>query len=164
MTRLGFLYSVELKRYGTQRIRVIYRPFALWFCSAILSLVLSVICILALIASSDFRLFAGVSCFGFIFFGIDLLRHLGSIVEIDLDKTTGQILYKKTLIRTHLRQPLNLARLVRVEAIATKSITPKLCLLFTTVNPIYLDLFFCRAPHRLAHELNQFLRSNPDEA
>lgn len=158
MTRLGFLYSVELKRYGSQRIQVIYRPFALWFCSAFLSLILGAICILVLLDSPDFRVFAGVSGLGFIFFGLDLLRHLGSIVELDFDKTTGRILYKKILFTAHFQQPFKLERLVRVEAIATKSFTPKLCLLFTTVNPIYLDLFFCRAPHRLAHELNQFLR------
>ena len=162
MTRLGFLYSVELKRLGSQRLRLIYRPFALWFCSAFLCLILGIACIYALINSSDFRLFAGVSCFGFVFFGLDLLRHLGSVVELDFDKTTGRILYKKTLFTAHFYQPLKLERLVRVEAIATKSFTPRLCLLFTTVNPIYLDLFFCRAPHRLAHELNKFLSSSSD--
>lgn len=160
MARLGFLYSIELKRYGSQRLRLIYRPFALWFFAAAISLILGILCAFILMNTADFRLLVGVSCFGLLCIGVDLLRHLGSVVDIDFDKTTGRILYKKTLFTTHFQQPLKLERLVRVEAIATKGFTPKLCLLFTTVNPIYLDLFFCRTPHHLAYELNKFLLPN----
>ena len=159
MAKLGFLYSVELKRYGSQRVRLIYRPFAAWICAAIVSLILGIVFISAFANSTEFQLFTGIFCIGLLVLGLNLLHHLGSVVEIDFDKITGQILYKKTLIRTHFEQPLKLARLVRVEAIAPRrSINPKLCLIFTTVNPIYLDLFLCRAPRRLAKELNQFLR------
>lgn len=163
MARLGFLYSIELKRYGSQRVRVIYRPFALWFCSTFIALILGGVCLAALMNSSEWRLGLAIACLGLVYGALVLLRYLGSVVEIDFDKTTGQILYQKTLIIPHFQQPFKLARLVRVEAIATHRLTPKLCLWFTTVNPIYLDLFFCRVPHRLAHELNQFIGATPPE-
>ncbi len=113
---------------------------------------------IAIIEVPDFRLFASVSCMSFTFFGIDLMRHLGSVIELDFDKTTNSLGYRKTLLTSHFFQRMHLMEIVRAEAIAPQDLNPKLCLLFNTVKPIYINLFLGRSPYRLVNEINQFLQ------
>ncbi|AFY39798.1 hypothetical protein Lepto7376_3618 [[Leptolyngbya] sp. PCC 7376] len=155
--KLGFLGSITIEQDGSKHFRLVYRPILLWLCSVFLSLVLGAPCVWAIINHSDFRIFASLSCMGFIFFAIDLLRHLGSIVTIDFSKSQGYFRYKKSLFGRRWQQTFSLNELVRVEAIASQNSSSKICLLLTTANPIYIDLFLRRSPHVIVNKINQFL-------
>lgn len=157
--RTGFLGSVEINRHGSQKLHIIYRPILLWICAGVVGLGLGSICVYFILRDSGFRLFAGVSCGAFLFLALDLLRHLGSVVELEFNQMDGCCHCRHRLFRAHWQRRILLKDVVRAEAIAPGSWNPKFCLLFTKTKPLYINLLFGQSPHRVVTSINQFLTS-----
>jgi hypothetical protein len=155
--KFGFLGSIEIREYASQKLSITYRPIILWLLLGMMLLGVGTAYIWAVIKFPDFRLFTSTSSLGGSFLCLNVLHHLGSIIELEFNLANGKFRFRKRLFASTSSHELKLREFVRVEGNRENPLSPVLCLLFINNSPIYVRLFLTKMQDKIVEHINEFL-------